>query len=185
MFMTVKYDQVAVLIKELLILNRTERSLRSAGSAVKQLEALTFRRTKVRQELVRVLSLRDKEEHKHAFSNRLFGSRAMKAFSLTFLLCIGLNVPNSAQTSPPGSSQSHQAEASGLVSILGIVSERRERLRFVTEQRVWNVDNPEILGGHEGHYVRVDAKMYPDNGTIHIKSVTMPTKLEIRSNNLR
>jgi len=178
-------DQVAALIKKLLILNRSERSLRSTGSAVKQLEALTFRRTRLRQELVRVSHLRDWGKHKHVFCNRLAGWKAMKAVLFALLLCIALNVPASAQNSWPPSSQSHRTEASRPISILGIVSERSERLKFVTDQRVWNVDNPEILGGHEGHYVRVGAQIYPDNGTIHITSVTMPTELEIRTNDLR
>jgi len=60
MFMKGEFDQVAVLIKTLLILNRTERSLRSTGSAVRELEALTTRRTSLRQELVRILYLRGK-----------------------------------------------------------------------------------------------------------------------------
>jgi len=109
----------------------------------------------------------------------------MKAFLLAFLLCIVLNIPAPAQTSLHPSSQNHRAEAVRPVSILGIVSERGEKLRFVTDQRVWNVENPEILGGHEGHYIRVDAQVYPDEGAIHITSVTMPTKLEIRTNDQR
>ena len=109
----------------------------------------------------------------------------MKAFLLASLLCIALSVPAFAQESSLPSSQSHRSEAGRPRSILGIVSERGKRLRFVTDQRVWNVDNPEVLEGHEGHYVRVDAQVYPDNGTIHVTSVTMPTKLEITTNDLR
>jgi predicted metalloenzyme YecM len=44
------------------------------------------------------------------------------------------------------------------------------------------VDNPEILKGHEGHYVRVKAHVYPDEGWIHITEVKMPTASESRRN---
>ena len=48
-------------------------------------------------------------------------------------------------------------------------------MRFVTEQRTWNVDNPEILEGHEGHYVHAQAYVYPDKNLIHITEVKIPT----------
>jgi len=70
-------------------------------------------------------------------------------------------------------------------SILGIVSEYGDKLRFVTDQRAWNVDNPEMLEGHEGHYIRVNAQIYPDKGSIHIIEVKMPTASEIRENDVR
>jgi hypothetical protein len=113
------------------------------------------------------------------------GVKQWKAFLYAFLLSIVLNVSVPAQKSSPASSQSHRAEAGRPMSVLGIVSERGNTLRFVTDQRVWNVDNPETLEGHEGHYIRVEAYMYSDKGTIHITSVMIPTKLEIRTNDLR
>lgn len=36
-----------------------------------------------------------------------------------------------------------------------------DKLTFVTDRRAWNVDNPEMLKGYEGHYVRVNAQVYP------------------------
>ena len=113
------------------------------------------------------------------------GVKQWKAFLLALLLCIVLNVSLQAQKSSPASSQPHRAEAGRPMSVLGIVSERGNTLRFVTDQRVWNVDNPEILEGHEGHYIRVDAYIYSDKGKIHITNVMIPTKLEIRTNDLR
>ena len=43
-----------------------------------------------------------------------------------------------------------------LTTIMGTVQDG-EKLRFVTEQRAWKVDNPETLNGHEGHYVHAKA----------------------------
>jgi hypothetical protein len=65
---------------------------------------------------------------------------------------------------------------------MGIVSEQGEKLRFVTDQRAWNVDNPETLKGHEGHYIRVNGHVFPDKGSIRITEVKMPTARESREN---
>ena len=50
----------------------------------------------------------------------------------------------------------HQA-VTRLSTIMGTVRADGQTLTFVTDQRAWNVDNPEVLKGHEGHYVRVNA----------------------------
>ena len=66
--------------------------------------------------------------------------------------------------------------------MMGIVQDG-DKLRFVTDQRAWNVDNPEMLEGHEGHYVRVTAHIYPSKDSIHITEVTLPTASETRKDN--
>ena len=58
--MTVDSDQAVALIKELLVLNRTESVFELAGSTVKQVEERRAIRKRLRQELVRVLHLRDR-----------------------------------------------------------------------------------------------------------------------------
>ena len=54
---------------------------------------------------------------------------------------------------------------------MGTVEEDGDKLRFVTEQRAWKVDNPETLKGHEGHYVDAEAYSYPDKNLLHIIQV--------------
>jgi hypothetical protein len=111
----------------------------------------------------------------------------MKTFLLVFLfLCFPVGIVTVAQGPPNQALQRHQA--AGIQStfiIMGTVSEQGEKLRLVTNQRVWNVDNPEILKGHEGHYVRVNAHVYPDKGSIHITEVKMSTASESRENDER
>jgi hypothetical protein len=58
-------------------------------------------------------------------------------------------------------------------------------LRFVTDQRAWNVDNPATLKGHEGHYVRVRAHVYSDRDSIRITQVNLPTATETRKNDMK
>jgi hypothetical protein len=63
---------------------------------------------------------------------------------------------------------------------MGTVQEGGDKLRFVTEQRAWNVDNPEVLEGHEGHYVHAKAYVYPNKNLIHITVVNLPTARETK-----
>jgi hypothetical protein len=76
-----------------------------------------------------------------------------------------------------------QASA-GVTTMMGIVQDGN-KLRFVTDQRAWNVDNPETLKGHEGHYVRVTAHLHPSKDSIHITDVNLPTASETRKDNMK
>jgi GTP:adenosylcobinamide-phosphate guanylyltransferase len=106
---------------------------------------------------------------------------------LKFLLLAILSVcfvVNAAALTPPGRTHvSRKIQAStGLTIMMGIVQDG-DKLRFVTEQRAWNVDNPETLKGHEGHYVRVTAHLYPNKDLIHVTEVNLPTASESRKDN--
>ena len=63
---------------------------------------------------------------------------------------------------------------------MGTVQEGGDKLRFVTDQRAWNVDNPETLKGHEGHYVHATAHLDPDKDSMHITEVKLPTASETK-----
>ena len=109
----------------------------------------------------------------------------MKTFLLVFLLCVSVGMVATDQDSPNPAPQKHQAAGIRLTSMMGTVRADGEKLTFVTDQRAWNVDNPEMLKGHEGHYVRVNAYVYPDKDSIHITEVKMPTASESRINDER
>jgi hypothetical protein len=96
-----------------------------------------------------------------------------------FSLCFCLTVVVSLSQDAPNQAPKTQAAAGGrLTTIMGTVEEGSVELRFVTEQRAWKVDNPEILEGHEGHYVHAKAYVYPDKNLIHITEVKIPTARE-------
>ncbi len=110
----------------------------------------------------------------------------MKTFLLAFsFLCFAAGSSAFAQNPSNPLPQQHPAARIQLTSMMGTVREDGERLTFVTDQRAWNVDNQEILKGHEGHYVRVNGHVHPDKGWIQITRVTMPTATESRKNDLR
>ena len=72
-----------------------------------------------------------------------------------------------------------------MTAIMGTVEEGGDKLRFVTEQRAWKVDNPKILEGHEGHYVHAKAYVYPNRNLIRITEVKIPTAREIREADIK
>ena len=109
----------------------------------------------------------------------------MKTVLVAFLLSIVLSIAALAQDSANPSSRNHRTEGVRLTSILGTVRADGEKLAFVTDRRAWNVDNPETLEGHEGHFIRVKAHVYSDKGWIHITEVKPPTAIESKINDER
>src|SRR6202162_5984038 len=104
----------------------------------------------------------------------------MKTLLLAILsLCLALSVVALSQDGPNQAPRKTQAAAGArLMTIMGTIQEDGDKLRFVTDQRAWNVDNPETLNGHEGHYVHAKAYAYPDKDSIHIVEVKMPNARE-------
>jgi hypothetical protein len=111
----------------------------------------------------------------------------MKSLLLAILsLCFALTIVALSQDAPNQAPRKTQAAAGALTTIMGtIIQEDSGKLRFVTDQRAWNVDNPETLKGHEGHHVHVKAHVYPDKDSIHIIEVKMPTSSETQKDDMK
>ncbi len=99
-------------------------------------------------------------------------------FSLSVVVALSQDAPNQAPKAPADI-------RARMTTIMGMVQENGERLRFVTEQRAWKVDNPETLKDHEGHYVHVEGYIYPDIDLIHITEVKIPTAREAREADIK
>jgi hypothetical protein len=111
----------------------------------------------------------------------------MKTLLLAILsLCFCLTVVVArSQEAHNQARKTHAAARGRLTAIMGTVEEGGDKLRFVTEQRAWKVDNPEILEGHEGHYVHAKAYVYPEKNLIHITEVKIPSARETRDADIR
>ena len=103
--------------------------------------------------------------------------------SLCFCLSVVVSLSQEAPTQAPRKTQA--AAGAGPTNIMGTVQEDGDKLRFVTEQRAWKVDNPDILKGHEGHYVHAEGYAYPDKNLIHITEVMIPTARETREADIK
>ena len=111
----------------------------------------------------------------------------MKTLLLAILsLCFALSVVALSQDAPNQALRKTQsATGTRLTTIMGTVQEDGYKLRFVTDQRAWKVDNPEILKGHEGHYRHVKAYVYPETNSIHITEVKLPTASETEKDDIK
>jgi len=110
----------------------------------------------------------------------------MKALLLpTLFLCFALSIVAFAQDAPKRAPRKTQVAGNRLITIMGTIKEDGEKLTFVTDQRAWNVDNPETLKGREGHHVQLKAHVYPDKDSIHITEVKMPTASETKKDDMR
>ncbi|MBZ5688538.1 MAG: hypothetical protein LAP86_26270 [Acidobacteriia bacterium] len=111
----------------------------------------------------------------------------MKTFLFViFSLCFSPSVVVALSQDAPNQAPKTRADIGvRLTTIMGTVLEDGEKVRFVTEQRAWKVDNPELLKGHEGHYVHAAAYIYPDKNLIHIIEVKIPTARETREADIK
>ena len=104
---------------------------------------------------------------------------------VVFSLCFAAGVVALSQDAPNQSPKTPTDIGARLTTIMGTVWEDGEKLRFVTEQRAWRVDNPELLKGHEGHYVHTLAYIYPDKNLIHIIEVKTSSVRETREADIK
>ena len=104
-------------------------------------------------------------------------------FSLCF--CLSVVVALSQDAPDQASPKTQPVAGARLTTIMGTIQEGGGKLRFVTDQRAWNVDNPATLKGYEGHYVHAKAYVYPDKNLIHITDVKMPTASETRKDDMK
>ena len=110
----------------------------------------------------------------------------MKTLLLALSLSFALSVVALSQDAPNQAPRKTQAAAGArLTTIMGTIQEGGHKLKFVTDQRAWNVDNPETLNGLEGHYVHAKAYVYPDKDSIHIVEVKMPTASETEKDDMK
>jgi hypothetical protein len=98
-----------------------------------------------------------------------------KLLVLALALSVMLTVAGFAQDMPKDSGTDKAAPAAPLKNLKGTVKADGEKVTFVsdTDNKSWDVANPETLKGHEGHHVEVSAHVYADKGQIHVMSVKM------------
>jgi hypothetical protein len=62
-----------------------------------------------------------------------------------------------------------------LMTLKGTIKADGDKYSFVNDKdgKSWDVMNPEVLKGHEGHHVQLSAHVYADKNTIHVMSVKM------------
>lgn len=97
-----------------------------------------------------------------------------KLLILAVALSVMFTVAGFAQDMAPDNGTAKAAPAP-LKNIKGTVKADGDKLTFVTDKdkKSWDVVNPEVLKGHEGHHVELSAHVYADKNQIHVMSVKM------------
>ena len=99
-----------------------------------------------------------------------------KLMALVLGLSVVFSIAAFAQDAGQSAGTMDKTSASApLKTIKGTVKAEGEKVTFVSDsdQKSWDVANPEALKGHEGHHVQVSAHVYTDKGSIHVMSVKM------------
>ena len=89
-------------------------------------------------------------------------------------VCVMCTLAAFAQDTPKSCDSGAKATAvAPLLTLKGTVKADGDKLTFVsdTDQKAWEVMNPDALKGQEGHRVQLSAHVYADKGTIHVMSV--------------
>ncbi len=99
-----------------------------------------------------------------------------KLFVLFFAMCIVLSTVALAQDTMKSCDMGKASTVKApLKTLKGTVKAEGDKITFVsdTDQKSWDVANPETLKGHEGHHVQLSAHVYADKNSIHVMKVKM------------
>jgi len=108
-------------------------------------------------------------------------------FSLAVFWSLGLFAQDATSTqNPPADKKVEKAEKKEAkaaskgksVRLTGWVKSQDGETVFVNDKdkQTWNVENPDSLNGHDGHHVRVKAKINETDKSLSILSVSMMSK---------
>jgi hypothetical protein len=102
--------------------------------------------------------------------------KKISVIALTLFVALDMTAfAHLSQGSRRSSLTSMAQEEGSLRTIRGMVKADSGKLTFVTDDdgKTWDVLNPEMLKGHEGHHVELNVHLYVDKGVIHVHSVKM------------
>jgi hypothetical protein len=93
---------------------------------------------------------------------------------LAMTFAVGLNA-FAQQDNSMSQTQADAGAKAPLMTLKGTVKADGDKYTFVNDKdgKSWDVMNPEVLKGHEGHHVQLSAHVYADKNSVHIMSVKM------------
>src|ERR1017187_5210535 len=86
--------------------------------------------------------------HEHlSLGTEVPAMRTLLLAVLSLCFCLSVVVALSQDAANQHHRKAQAAQGPGLTTIMGTVQEGADKWSFLADQRVWNVDNPEILEG--------------------------------------
>jgi hypothetical protein len=88
------------------------------------------------------------------------------------------DAPSDKQETRAEKKEAKASEKGKTVRLTGWVKNEGGKTVFVNDKdkETWSVDNPDALTGHDGHHVRVKAKLNEGDKSIHVLGVKMMAK---------
>lgn len=99
-----------------------------------------------------------------------------KLLMLTVAICLACSTAALAQDMGKSCDMGKTSSAKApLKTLKGTVKADGDKVTFVadSDQKSWDVMNPEKFKGHEGHHVQITAHVYADKSSIHVMTVKM------------
>lgn len=107
------------------------------------------------------------------------------AFVITAALSVAAQEPASKDQTAPDKKvekaekkEAKAAEKGKTMSLTGWVKEQEGKTVFINDKdkQAWNISNPDTVKGHEGHHVKVKAKLNEADHSVNIEKMTMMRK---------
>jgi hypothetical protein len=107
------------------------------------------------------------------------------AFVITAALSLAAQEPASKDQAAPDKKvekaekkEAKAAEKGKTMSLTGWVKEQEGKTVFINDKdkQAWNIANPDTVKGHEGHHVKVKAKLNEADHSVNIEKMTMMRK---------
>jgi hypothetical protein len=88
------------------------------------------------------------------------------------------DAPSAKQESRAEKKEAKAAAKGKSVKLTGWVKSEGGKTVFVNDKdkETWTVDNPDALNGHDGHHVKVTAKLNEADKSVHVLGVKMMSK---------
>jgi hypothetical protein len=106
------------------------------------------------------------------------------AFVMTASLCMLAQEPaasqgaNDKKTAKAEKKEAKAAEKGKSMSLTGWVKDQDGKTVFVNDKdkQAWNIENMDAVKGHEGHHVKVKAKLNEADHSLNVEKLTMMRK---------
>src|SRR6185437_10155030 len=98
------------------------------------------------------------------------------AFLFSFSMALAQSSAPSQDTSKAEKKEAKAAAKGKDMSLTGWVKDENGKTVFVNDKESWDIANPDAVKGHEGHHVKVQAKLDEANHSVTIDKLTMMKK---------
>jgi len=104
--------------------------------------------------------------------------RALTILFAFFLVASMSSIMVAQNTDKAEKKEAKAAEKGKIMSLTGWVKTEDGKPHFVNDadKKTWDISNPDAVQGHDGHHVKIKAKLDEPNHAVHVESLSMLSK---------